>query len=446
MFENVKFTVLGLGDTNYDKFCFMGKAIDKRLGELGGDRLTPLACADEATNLEETVERWRKENLALIVVFLQIGEKSTDKVAIDNAATNVAATETEDSSLETKMASLEIQECKDNTEIIPISTAIDSKDDHNLSEKDAAKEESETFPVFMDHTGYETYSPLGQLVPLLTIAEQMNMLEELQKASSVTTTTATTATTSNKSTCSSSQAVQYIGPVAIPTNNQISTQSGNVISSMSTSKSTASEKVEYNLEHPYCSHIVHAQWLTEATSSQVTLHEPESTWGESKRVILCELECGQSHAPALSYVPGDSIGILTPNPPYAIHLILQRLNESLSLDENGLAATPHQVYNLSDWISLPTSTVNNNSTSTASPSDTSITLRDYLTYHLDLCGMPKKAHVQYLATQCSSDTSVSKLLSFLAGKEAPKRKLWQEFVEAQALGIVDILALFPSIR
>jgi len=37
----------------------MGKSIDKRLDELGGTRVLPLECADEATGLEEPVERWK---------------------------------------------------------------------------------------------------------------------------------------------------------------------------------------------------------------------------------------------------------------------------------------------------------------------------------------------------------------------------------------------------
>ena len=57
---------MGLGDTNYDQFCHMGKIIDKRLKELGGNRFHPLCCADEATGLEETVERWKEEIMDLL--------------------------------------------------------------------------------------------------------------------------------------------------------------------------------------------------------------------------------------------------------------------------------------------------------------------------------------------------------------------------------------------
>ena len=58
LFQKLNFGVLGLGDTNYDKFCHMGKSIDKRLHELGGTRLCPLGCADEAVGLESVVEPW----------------------------------------------------------------------------------------------------------------------------------------------------------------------------------------------------------------------------------------------------------------------------------------------------------------------------------------------------------------------------------------------------
>ena len=56
LFNGVKYTILGLGDTNYDKFCYMGKNIDRRFNELGGERFIELHCLDEAVNNEDTVD------------------------------------------------------------------------------------------------------------------------------------------------------------------------------------------------------------------------------------------------------------------------------------------------------------------------------------------------------------------------------------------------------
>lgn len=76
MFAELPYAVLGLGDTNYDKFCHMGKVIDKRLSELGGKQLLPLFCADEATNLEEIVESWKTQVLEAIVRSINGSEQN----------------------------------------------------------------------------------------------------------------------------------------------------------------------------------------------------------------------------------------------------------------------------------------------------------------------------------------------------------------------------------
>ena len=66
MFDGVPFAILGLGDTNYDKFCHMGKSIDKRLAELGAVTALPLTCVDETGGLEEPIEKWKGEVLQML--------------------------------------------------------------------------------------------------------------------------------------------------------------------------------------------------------------------------------------------------------------------------------------------------------------------------------------------------------------------------------------------
>ncbi|KAL3666034.1 hypothetical protein V7S43_008827 [Phytophthora oleae] len=58
MLAKLRYTVLGLGDTNYDKFCFMGKSIEKRMRELGAQSFYEFCAADEAMGLEDSVEPW----------------------------------------------------------------------------------------------------------------------------------------------------------------------------------------------------------------------------------------------------------------------------------------------------------------------------------------------------------------------------------------------------
>jgi sulfite reductase alpha subunit-like flavoprotein len=64
--NNMPFIVLGLGDTNYDKFCHMGKVIDKRLKEIGGTQYLQLECADACNNFEEIIESWNEKVLFVI--------------------------------------------------------------------------------------------------------------------------------------------------------------------------------------------------------------------------------------------------------------------------------------------------------------------------------------------------------------------------------------------
>jgi len=59
--KNMKCCILGLGDTNYDKFCEAAKWLERRLKALGVTFVMKLACADEATGLEDVVEPWLED-------------------------------------------------------------------------------------------------------------------------------------------------------------------------------------------------------------------------------------------------------------------------------------------------------------------------------------------------------------------------------------------------
>ena len=77
--EGVKFAVFGLGDTEYPDFCETGKVIDRRFGELGGERI--LERVDSDVDYDEPFDGWKANILQALgasVVAAEEGEVSLE--------------------------------------------------------------------------------------------------------------------------------------------------------------------------------------------------------------------------------------------------------------------------------------------------------------------------------------------------------------------------------
>jgi sulfite reductase alpha subunit-like flavoprotein len=57
-FTNMKYIILGLGDSNYTQFCGFAKKIDKRISELKGTRKFETQFIDSVNEIEEEFELW----------------------------------------------------------------------------------------------------------------------------------------------------------------------------------------------------------------------------------------------------------------------------------------------------------------------------------------------------------------------------------------------------
>eukprot|EP01080_Neovahlkampfia_damariscottae_P011101 gene11101-3808_t len=83
LLKKLKFAVLGLGDTNYDNFCAMGKLINKKFLELGATSFFESGYADDAIGLEQTVEPWKRGVINEISKIKGVKNSSDSKVLIN---------------------------------------------------------------------------------------------------------------------------------------------------------------------------------------------------------------------------------------------------------------------------------------------------------------------------------------------------------------------------
>ncbi|XP_039251885.2 NADPH--cytochrome P450 reductase-like [Styela clava] len=58
--KGMKFAVFGLGNRTYEHYNSMAKFVDKRLEELGGERVYPLGLGDDDANIEEDFVTWKE--------------------------------------------------------------------------------------------------------------------------------------------------------------------------------------------------------------------------------------------------------------------------------------------------------------------------------------------------------------------------------------------------
>ncbi|XP_015118831.1 NADPH-dependent diflavin oxidoreductase 1 isoform X2 [Diachasma alloeum] len=74
LLKNLKYAVLGLGDSSYEKYNFAAKKLNKRLAQLGAQEIIPIALADDQHDLgiDAIIEPWIKNLWPVISDALSI--------------------------------------------------------------------------------------------------------------------------------------------------------------------------------------------------------------------------------------------------------------------------------------------------------------------------------------------------------------------------------------
>jgi len=78
LFEGQKFAVFGLGNKTYEFYNAMGIYFDKRLVELGGERIVDLGLGDDDANIEEDFNAWKEQFWLSVCRTFKVNRKETD--------------------------------------------------------------------------------------------------------------------------------------------------------------------------------------------------------------------------------------------------------------------------------------------------------------------------------------------------------------------------------
>ena len=88
MLEGCYFSIFGLGNRTYEYFNAMGKKVDKRLEELGCERLHIVGLGDDNDNIEEHFVKWQED------LWQKVADKfEFDPTKIDQSEQNIYALE-----------------------------------------------------------------------------------------------------------------------------------------------------------------------------------------------------------------------------------------------------------------------------------------------------------------------------------------------------------------
>lgn len=391
--QHVAFSVLGLGDTNYDVFCATGKAVDKQLEVLGGTRVKPAAYADEATGLEDVVDPW----VASILLDISIGSQPATGEELKDAPVGALPPKP-----------------------VPVSPEKEEAEEKKMDVGDMT-------PVAVSSEPITSVSP-----GVRTLCNILNMdctcpLEEVD----------------NK--CLPKIGTSLSSCMLLTQLEQEAEQLSSNDDDRVTVSSASSSAIHYTLQKPFESSIRNARYLTatptEAAQKAAFLLKEDKAQLQSaldlytekfpliqsqavsedsverngKRVI--ELTLALPDDFTLEYTPGDSLGLIVENPPYVVEFVLNMLKES-----QGILPDQH--------VSID----NGNP----------MTLRDAISREIDLSSPLKSKRIMSSLSQHATNCEDRKALLLLASKTPEGERAFERFVEQQRLSVVDILKEFPS--
>eukprot|EP00523_Entomoneis_sp_CCMP467_P010677 CAMPEP_0168740416 /NCGR_PEP_ID=MMETSP0724-20121128/11972_1 /TAXON_ID=265536 /ORGANISM="Amphiprora sp., Strain CCMP467" /LENGTH=733 /DNA_ID=CAMNT_0008787859 /DNA_START=59 /DNA_END=2260 /DNA_ORIENTATION=+ len=387
LFQNVTYSVLALGDTNYDQFCHCGKLVDKKLRELGGTACQKIACADEGTGLEAVVDPWTDSILATLAKAMQ-GDSSDGGEEKQDEKVKDTVTEASQTSKEEKSA----DEHAPNATAAAKSETLSSRGVKMLRDLLSLKD-NEDIPTIDDNS-------------LPGVAAKLSSCKLMDKD------------------CT---------PPPTPHETEVVDED---------------EDFYYTADRPFASTIRQARYLTHLTSQeaaervtqQLTSESAKTEWfaranevydelfplddpslekvkldQNGKRVIEMTLALPEDHP--FEYAPGDALGLLMENTPTSVAYVLNLLQKN------------QKIVSDQQWVK----------------SDHFLgTVRDALTRIIDLSSTNPMQPRSLRAWAAYANDNDAKAMLYLASTTG--RATFQTMIQEQRWNVVDLLQNFESLQ
>ncbi|OMJ13958.1 Methionine synthase reductase [Smittium culicis] len=411
-YKHLHFCVLGLGDTNYSRFCNASKSFIGYLDSLGATGFYEHAFADDGLGLEHVIEPWTKKLFENIHSFI---EPLQAIPSIENPSTPHQIAQNE-----------------------PHSTNHVELPSWNVHRKYSS---SSNRTLFID------YSKLGKVDKLTGLPKlpKLNVVLNIIPDSNII----DPASLNSKGFPNSFQYPKWL----------FSSESVDLNPTLNSNDLSSNDS---SVDRVFLSRISTSECITaqDAAKRTLLLDLDISEPGQNSLIPFSNF-IGNSSASNL-WQAGDSFGIVAPNDPLLVSAILSRLGidrslwhlkTSISIPPNSPAPS-----HLAQFVRLPSSpspqlsneknsdlqTPQNNLLTGESSFDNLPTLFELFLYKLDISSFPKKQILRTMADFCSDLADKSKLMLICSKNGLP---IFNNLRESNSIvSLLDILNTFKSCK